>query len=49
MAERNILSKIYHPFIVKLHYCFQTEENLFLVVQYCSGGDLEKYIKINKK
>lgn len=30
-AERDILVELFHPFIVKLHYAFQTESNLYLV------------------
>jgi serine/threonine protein kinase len=40
MTERNILSKIDNPFIVKLHYAFQTKEKLFLVMDYVRGGEL---------
>ena len=39
-AERNIMATIHHPFIVPLCYAFQTEERLFLVTEYCQGGDL---------
>ena len=39
-AERNIMASIRHPFIVPLCYAFQTEERLFLVTEYCQGGDL---------
>jgi serine/threonine protein kinase len=44
MTERNILSSVSHPFIVKLNYAFQTAEKLFLVMDYCPGGDLSEYI-----
>lgn len=43
-----MLSLIKHPFIVKLHYAFQTEAYLFLVMDYCEGGDLGKYLEKNK-
>lgn len=39
-AERNILAAIRHPMIVDLHYAFQTETKLYLVLQYVGGGDL---------
>ena len=45
MTERKILSTINHPFIVRLHYAFQTSEKLFLVMQYCPGGDILHLIK----
>ena len=44
-TERNVLSSIDHPFIVKLHYSFQTVENLFMVIDYCPGGDLGYYLQ----
>lgn len=39
-AERNVLIAMNHPFIVKLHFAFQNDEKLFLVMDYCSGGTL---------
>jgi len=39
--EKHILSKIpVHPFIVQLHYSFQTKKRLFLILDFCSGGEL---------
>lgn len=38
--ERNILASINHPFIVGLHYAFQTEGKLYLVLDFLRGGDL---------
>lgn len=38
--ERNILSQISHPFIVRLHYAFQTEGKLYLILDFLRGGDL---------
>lgn len=42
-AEKDIMAemtKIDHPFVVKIKYTFQTEESLFMIMQFCSGGDL---------
>ncbi|CAJ0946415.1 unnamed protein product, partial [Mesorhabditis belari] len=39
-VERNILAHISHPFIVKLHYAFQTEGKLYLILDFLRGGDL---------
>ncbi len=40
MTERNVLSITSHPFIVKLRYAFQTKDKLFMILDYCPGGDL---------
>ena len=45
MTERKILSTINHPFVVKLRWAFQTREKLYLVMDYCPGGDLLGIIK----
>jgi hypothetical protein len=33
-TERNVLSRIVHPFIVGLNYAFQTQEKLYFVLDY---------------
>ncbi|XP_060572640.1 ribosomal protein S6 kinase alpha-1-like isoform X2 [Ruditapes philippinarum] len=38
--ERDILADINHPYIVKLHYAFQTEGKLYLILEFLRGGDL---------
>jgi p90 ribosomal S6 kinase len=38
--ERNILADVNHPFIVTLHYAFQTEGKLYLILDFLRGGDL---------
>lgn len=38
--ERNILFEINHPFIVSAHFSFQTEDCIFLILDYVSGGNL---------
>ncbi|XP_030850529.1 ribosomal protein S6 kinase alpha-2 isoform X2 [Strongylocentrotus purpuratus] len=38
--ERNILVDVNHPFIVQLHYAFQTEGKLYLILDFLKGGDL---------
>ncbi|KAI3815933.1 hypothetical protein L1987_15617 [Smallanthus sonchifolius] len=39
-AERDILTKINHPFVVQLKYSFQTKYRLFLVLDFVNGGHL---------
>uniref|UniRef100_A0A8C2A705 Ribosomal protein S6 kinase n=1 Tax=Cyprinus carpio TaxID=7962 RepID=A0A8C2A705_CYPCA len=38
--ERDILGEVNHPFIVKLHYAFQTEGKLYLILDFLRGGDV---------
>ena len=47
VSECSVLKKCNCPFIVKLYYSFQTLENLYMISQYCPGGDLENHLKIN--
>lgn len=44
MTERNVLSITNHPFIVKLNFSFQTSDKLFLILDYCPGGDLAEHL-----
>ena len=48
LTERNVLSAINHPFMVKLYFAFQTSTKLFLVMNYYPGGDLGKLIARKK-
>jgi len=34
-----------HPFILKLHYAFQTPYTLYMIFDYVPGGDLFFHIK----
>jgi len=40
ITEKRILARIRHPFVVSLHWAFQTSTHLFLVLDFCSGGEL---------
>lgn len=39
-AERNILTRVNHPFVVKMHCSFQTKEKLFIIMDFLAGGEL---------
>ncbi|KAL7108592.1 hypothetical protein ACP275_06G122000 [Erythranthe tilingii] len=39
-AERDILTRIDHPYIVQLRYSFQTKYRLYLVLDFVNGGHL---------
>jgi Protein kinase domain len=43
-AERNILARINNPFVVKLYYSFQSDDKLFLVMEYLNGGDVSSML-----
>ena len=43
-AERDFLSKMFHPFIVNMHYAFQDTDNLYLVMDYLTGGDFRYHL-----
>lgn len=45
MTEKNVLSCIDHPFIVKLHFSFQTSDKLFMILDFCPGGDLGEHLQ----
>lgn len=40
MMERQILTTVDNPFLVHIHASFQDEKKLFLVLEYCPGGEL---------
>lgn len=39
-SERKILESVNHPFIVKLHFAFQTPTKLYFVMDFLNGGEL---------
>jgi len=43
IAEKNIMLND-NPFLVHLHYSFQTEEKLFFVMDYIPGGDMAYHL-----
>ena len=43
-CEREFLSKLRHPFIVNMNCAFQDFENLYLVMDLLTGGDLRYHI-----
>ena len=45
MAERNVLVRnIDHPFLVSLHYSFQTNDKLYFVLDYVNGGEVSQKV-----
>ena len=48
-TERRVLGGVNHPFIVHLHYAFQTDSKLYFVLDYCPGGELFFHLSRMKK
>ena len=48
-SERDILHEIQHPFIVMMHYAFQTERKLYMVTDYYPGGNLFAHVQRAKR
>jgi serine/threonine protein kinase len=46
-SELNALSKIEHPFVVKLHYAFHDKYSCYFVFDLKTGHDLRYYLKRN--
>lgn len=44
MSERNLLSQLKHKFLVNMNFAFQDRENLYLVMDLLTGGDLRFHI-----
>ena len=44
ITECNVLKQVTSPFILTLYYSFQTSENLYMIIDYCPGGDLNFHI-----
>lgn len=42
--EISILRTITHPNIIRLYEAIETDERIYLVLEYCEGGDLGEYI-----
>ena len=42
--ERDLLSKLNHPFIVNMHFSFQNTNFLYLVMDLLTGGDLRYHL-----
>ena len=47
-AEITVHLQAKHPNIVELLSYFSDEKNVYLILEYCSRGDLEHYLKEKK-
>ncbi len=46
--ELNILKEMDHPNVIKFYEVYQDEFCIHLVMEYCCGGDLDKYLDAHK-
>lgn len=46
LAERLVLTKLQHPFIVNLKYSFQSPEKLYLALAFVNGGELFHHLQV---
>ena len=44
-TERRALEDTHHPYLVHLRFAFQTPTKLYLVMDYCNGGELFYHLK----
>eukprot|EP00936_MAST-01D_sp_MAST-1D-sp1_P001052 g1052.t1 len=49
LNEKNVLARLSHPRIIKLHFAFQDKTHLFMVMQLCPGGELLDVITQHRK
>ena len=49
LNERELLSRLKHPFIVNMSYAFQDRENLYLVMDLLVGGDLRYHMGCRRR
>jgi serine/threonine protein kinase len=47
--EKELLSKLKHPFIVNMQFAFQDYDNLYLVMDLLNGGDLRYHVSRHKR
>jgi serine/threonine protein kinase len=49
LAEKNILQRVRHPFLVNLNWSFQTEDKLYFILDFVNGGELFFHLQRDKK
>ncbi len=47
--EIKILKQVHHPNVVQLYEIIETDKDLYLVMEYSSGGELFDYIVSHQK
>jgi serine/threonine protein kinase len=44
--ERDVMSRVKSPFTLQLHHSFQDNDELYLVMPFFRGGDLDYYMEV---
>lgn len=47
--ERELLTRLKNPFIVNMYYSFQDYNNLYLVMDLLTGGDLRYHVSRHRR
>jgi serine/threonine protein kinase len=48
-AERSILERLNHPFLMNLVYSFQTDDKLYFIMEFVNGGELFHHLQREKR
>jgi serum/glucocorticoid-regulated kinase 2 len=48
-TERIILSLVNHPNIIRIKYAFQTVDKLYMILEYCAGGEIFYHLQMAKR
>ena len=43
--EHSLLEKLEHPYILSIKYSFQSPTNVYLITEFCAGGELYFHLK----
>jgi serine/threonine protein kinase len=49
LAEKEILLRNHHPFLVAAHFTFQTDTKIFLILDYIPGGELFQRLREERR
>jgi len=49
LTEKSVLAKLDHPFLAKLHWSFQTSDNLYFIMDFINGGELFHHLSREKR
>ena len=47
--EVQMMHALSHPHTLKFYDWYETRNNLWLILEYCSGGDLKALLKVDRQ